>query len=559
MKTKRTPGLTLALLVLFIFFASSAGVAANGLNSMESLGKALFFNKISSPDWMSCSTCHDPDMGFTGPIGGINKHGAAYRGADPHRFGNRKPPSAAYATLSPIFHYDEGDGTFVGGNFWNGRATGERLGSPAAEQALGPFLNPVEQNNPAKQAVLEQIADSKYADLWEQVWGEPISYGTEADIDKNYDRVGLAIAAYEDSSEVNQFSSKYDYYLAGEVELTDQELWGLALFNDPEKGNCAACHPSEPGTQGEPPLFTDFTFDNLGVPRNPDNPFYDMDEVYLDDGSPINPLGSAWIDKGLGGFLQTMPEWSAMAAENMGKQKVPTLRNVDKRPGNNTPKAFMHNGVFKSLEEVVHFYNTRDVEEWPAPEVEDNVNHEELGDLGLTKEEEAAIVAFLRTLSDGYIPGRKKDKDFEALDKDKVKEEVEQPELDDFVIEWDQPQTTPEKIDKDFDELSADEEDFAFALFEADSIISQLGPEDFKNEEAAIEMKVEFDAVFGLLDQDMYAEALMLLEVDMLNHVDGCYYDGQPDSNDWITSSEGQFLVYPILSEATELLANLVQ
>ena len=148
-----------------------------------------------------------------------------------------------------------------------------------------------------------------------------------------------------------------------------------------------------------------------------------MDKVYLDDGSPINPEGADWIDAGLGGFLATHPNpvWAAMAGENMGKHKVPTLRNVDKRPGNNFPKAFGHNGYFKSLEGIVNFYNTRDAKPacenplttekdalnqgcWPAPEVFENVNTDELGDLGLTPDEEAAIVAFLKTLSDGYQP-----------------------------------------------------------------------------------------------------------------------------------------------------------
>jgi cytochrome c peroxidase len=404
-----------AMAVLLV--ASVGTVAAQGptLTPKEQLGKSLFFDKISAPDWMSCSVCHGPEAGFTGPTPGINKHGAVYRGAVPQRFGNRKPPSAAYATLSPVFHFDVGEGLFVGGNFWDGRATGEGLGNPAADQALGPFLNPVEQNNPSKQAVLEQVAASKYAGLWEEVWGEPISYETDEDIEKNYDRIGLAIAEYEASSEVNQFSSKYDYYLAGEVELTEQEAWGLELFEG--KAMCSACHPSE----GAEPFFTDFTYDNLGVPKNPENPFYDMDEVYLDDGTPINPQGADWIDPGLAGFLATRPEWADMAADNMGKQKVPTLRNVDKRPGNDFPKAFSHNGYFKSLEGIVNFYNTRDVKPqcenplttekdalkqgcWPAPEVPENVNTDELGDLGLTPEEEAAIVTFLKTLSDGFQP-----------------------------------------------------------------------------------------------------------------------------------------------------------
>jgi cytochrome c peroxidase len=400
-----------------LLVASVGTVAARGptLTPKEQLGKSLFFDKISEPDSMSCAACHAPELGFTGPIPGINKHGAVYRGAVPQRFGNRKPPSAAYATLSPIFNFDEEEGLFIGGNFWDGRATGEHLGNPAADQALGPFLNPVEQNNPSKQAVLEQVTASKYADLWEEVWGEPISYETDEDIDKNYDRIGRAIAEYEASSEVNQFSSKYDYYLAGEIELTEQEARGLELFEG--KAMCSACHPSK----GAEALFTDFTYDNLGVPKNPENPFYDMDEVYLDDGTPINLEGADWIDPGLAGFLATQPEWEDMAEENLGKHKVPTLRNVDKRPGNGFPKAFGHNGYFKSLEGIVNFYNTRDVKPecenllttekdalkqdcWPAPEVGENVNRDELGDLDLTAEEEAAIVAFLKTLSDGFQP-----------------------------------------------------------------------------------------------------------------------------------------------------------
>lgn len=364
------------------------------LTPKEELGRNLFFDMIASPDKMSCSACHAPQVGFTGPIGGLNAHGAVYRGAVPQRFGNRKPPSAAYATLSPVFHYDEDEELFVGGNFWDGRATGEHLGNPAADQALGPFLNPVEQNNASKEAVLKQVANSKYAELWEEVWGEPVSMETMEDVEKNYDRIGLAIEAYEGSAEVNQFSSKFDMYSSGEVELTDKEAWGMELFNG--KAKCSACHPA--------PLFTDFTYDNLGVPKNPENPFYNMNEVFLDDGTPINPLGANWIDKGLGGFLETRPEWESMAAENYGKQKVPTLRNIAKANGEQFPKAYMHNGVFKSLEEVVHFYNTRDVEAWSPPEVSMNVNTDELGDLGLTKEEESALVSFLETLSDGYVP-----------------------------------------------------------------------------------------------------------------------------------------------------------
>jgi cytochrome c peroxidase len=372
------------------------------LEPKAQLGKNIFFDKISQPMNMSCATCHAPEYGFTGPRSGQNVQSGIYRGAIAYRFGNRKPPTSAYATFSPVFHFDEQEGLFVGGNFWDGRATGERLGSAAAEQALGPFMNPVEQNHPSKESVLKAIAGSRYADLWKQVWGNPITLDSKDAIDLNYDRVGLAIAAYEGSSEVNQFSSKYDAYLRGEVELTAEEQLGLVLFNG--KGECYECHPSE-GDGMNSPLFTDFTFDNLGLPKNPDNPFYKMNSVFLSDGQPINPEGPSWIDYGLGGFLasQSNPLWKSMANENMGKHKVPTLRNVGKKPGPGNTKAYMHNGVFKSLKEVVHFYNTASIPGmWPAPEVPMNVNRDELGDLGLTDAEENAIVAFMNTLSDGW-------------------------------------------------------------------------------------------------------------------------------------------------------------
>jgi len=322
---------TLVLLAMITVLAAASASWADELTPKEQLGKELFFDKISDPGSTSCASCHAPSTGFTGPNPGINNKGAVYPGAVPQRHGNRKPPSASYATLSPIFHYDAEEDLFIGGNFWDGRATGEHLGNPAADQAQGPFLNPVEQNMPSKQAVLEVIAFSKYADLWAEVWGSPVSWNTPNEIELNYDRVGLAIGEYEASFEVNAFSSKFDMFWDNAMNagidvtaidmnnyqqymglgLDKNEVKGLALFNDEGKGNCAACHILDPPEDETYPLFTDFTFDNLGVPKNPYNPFYDEDEVYLDDGSPINPLGDAWIDPGLGGFLQnnSNPAW----------------------------------------------------------------------------------------------------------------------------------------------------------------------------------------------------------------------------------------------------------
>lgn len=368
---------------------------AEELTPLEELGKLLFFDtELSTPPGQSCAACHAPDVGFTGPVSEINAGPAVYPGAVHTRFGNRKPPTSAYGGESPVLYYDDTEELFIGGMFWDGRATGWTLGDPLAEQAQGPFLNPLEQNNPNAKLVCLKVAQSDYADLFEQVWG-PGSLDHTHDVAGTYERIARSISAYEKSAEVNPFSSKFDFYLQGEAELTEEEAWGLELFEG--KAMCSACHLSEPGPGGAPPLFTDFTYDNLGVPKNLANPFYTMPPAW-------NPDGGAWVDPGLGGFLASTGEFADHAADNRGKHKVPTLRNVDKRPYPEFVKAFAHNGFFRSLEEIVHFYNTRDVEEWPDPEVSENVNNEELGDLGLTTAEEAAVVAFMKTLSDGYQP-----------------------------------------------------------------------------------------------------------------------------------------------------------
>ncbi|MCB0131378.1 MAG: hypothetical protein KDD78_11030, partial [Caldilineaceae bacterium] len=288
-------------------------------------------------------------------------------------------------------------GEFVGGNFWDGRASGEWLGSPAADQALGPFLNPLEQALLTGDDVVARICAGPYGGLFIQVWGAEMCEPSNAQ--NAFAMVALTVAAYEASPEVNAFSSTYDLSFGGQTKLTKEERRGYALFRG--KGQCQSCHSSN----GQSALFTDFTYDNLGLPKNPENP------VYL-----TNP---SFIDNGLGGFLETRPDYAPFAQENMGKHKVPTLRNVDLRPREDFVKAYGHNGYFKSLEGIVHFYNTRDVKAtcpgayteaealaancWPAPEVPVNINTEEMGNLGLTPDEEAAIVAFLGALSDGTL------------------------------------------------------------------------------------------------------------------------------------------------------------
>lgn len=388
------------------------GLSAKNLTSMEELGKRLFFDvKLSTPEGQSCAFCHGPTVGWTGPDEELNKGGSVYMGALEARFGNRKPPTAAYAGFTPELKIDE-EGNFVGGMFWDGRATGWELGDPVAEQAMGPLLNPLEQNMPDKKSVILKVQESDYADLFRVVWG-PDSLDAEGDIDGTYERIARAIAAYERSFEVTKFTSKFDEFWrnarAQDLDVTnidesnieeykgigldDDELLGLALFNT--TGLCAECHVLTSVDGETPPLLTDFTYDNLGIPKNPDNPFYTMGEEWNRD-------GKEWVDKGLGGFLEGTEPYAGYAKENYGKHKVPTLRNVDLSPYEGFVKAFMHNGYFKTLKDVMNFYNTRDREgaTWPPPEIAENVNVDEMGDLGLTSEEEDLIVKFMKTLSD---------------------------------------------------------------------------------------------------------------------------------------------------------------
>jgi cytochrome c peroxidase len=338
------------------------------LSTKEKLGKLLFFDEtLSTPPGQSCATCHDPEAAFADPETDL----PVSRGARPDLFGNRNDMSISYSAFVPPLHLDKEEGIWLGGLFWDGRV------NSLAEQAQGPLLNPLEMANPDTLTIAEKLLALSYANLFIEV------YGAEALSDPNsaFKNMADAIEAYERTSEVNPFSSKYDYWLRGEAELSKQELRGLKLFEAEDKGKCAACHPSTISDDGAPPLFTDFTYDNLGTPKNPENPFYLLP-------TELNPDGFAFVDVGLGKTVND-------PAQN-GKFRVPTLRNLAVTP------PYMHNGVFKTLYSVVAFYNTRDVAGWPAPEVPEYVNMEELGNLGLTNQEVDDLVAFLKTLTDGW-------------------------------------------------------------------------------------------------------------------------------------------------------------
>jgi len=384
------PGTRLVTALLMATLAAPAA-AQRSLSPMEELGKQIFFDEnLSLNGNQSCATCHAPQVGWTGPDAAINSGGSVYEGSIPGAFGDRKPPSAAYAGGSPILHQTK-QGVWVGGMFWDGRATGGILGDPLSEQAQGPFLNPAEQALAIADDVVAGVCASSYAGLFAEVWGPEACADPAA-----YDYIGFSVAAYERSAEVSPFTSTFDAARKGKAKLSTAERRGFALFQG--KGKCVRCHLSN----GQQPLFTDFTYDNLGVPKNPENPAFLADPTF--------------VDPGLAGYLEAAGYAEPVFSVELGKFKVPTLRNVDKRPYPEFVKAFAHNGYFKSLEGIVHFYNTRDILPecpgdyteaealdagcWPPPEVAANLNTAELGNLGLSPAEEADLVAFLKTLSD---------------------------------------------------------------------------------------------------------------------------------------------------------------
>jgi cytochrome c peroxidase len=410
------------------------GLAQPALTPTEALGQFLYFDQnlsdcslvlpgeVCNPAGQSCASCHDPAFGFADPDRGLPVSEGVIFG----RFGGRNSPSSAYAMYAPSRYFDVVEGLWIGGQFWDSRASGEVLGDPLADQALGPFQATVEMANPNKATVIADVAASSYAGLFEEVWGA----GSLNDVEGAYDQVALSIAAFERTELFAPFSSKYDAYLqsclamggdkvdcatgvgkrakmAGKI-FSKEEWYGMQLFMNPNNNNdgilvrgegamCVLCHVSDwttdPGNvvvpvvvpawspDGSiPPMFTDFTYDNLGVPKS-EHPLL-----------VNNP-----VDLGLGPVVGD-------TAEN-GKFKVMTLRNI----GLTAPYA--HNGYFETLKEITHFYNTRDVpgslkkgESWPPPEVLNTVNFDELGNLGLSDADEDALVEFMKTLSDGWTP-----------------------------------------------------------------------------------------------------------------------------------------------------------
>jgi cytochrome c peroxidase len=521
----------LAVLLFSLLLSQSATAALDPAleehYDLKLLGKYVFFDKISEPTRMACVTCHDPETGGTGSVSGVNLHQVAITGANSHTVGNLKPPTNAYATRIGPFQTcgngGLGSDNHCGGNFWNGRAEGNEValfpgatkhvgtevfqGAPAgdpileyaayfgptADQAINPMPNIVEQNI-QRQAVCEHVASSKYAELYELAWGEPINcsselvtikagdVASETKFDISFKRLMLAVCAWQDSKDLNSFSSKRDIALRQElacidggvggfakyydsavcdaedpsnwgkfplVGLTDQENLGHDLFYnvrlpfgppspppfpDLPVTQCAFCHSSDttaPDGTGLFERYADDAYHNIGTPANPELP-----DLYLEDLS-LQPPPDEGIATHSSGLITRPGFW-----------KTPTLRNVDKRKEKDFIKAYAHNGWFKSMESIVHFYNTsffggfapgrglvpyeattaasfgivRCAEDvvghsgpytekealanncWPEAEFPGAAVGFLVGDLGMNAEQEAALVAYLKTLTDTETP-----------------------------------------------------------------------------------------------------------------------------------------------------------
>ena len=424
---------------------------------LEKLGKAIFFDKnLSNPPGVSCASCHDPQCGYAGSNNSqTNASIGIAPGAISGRFENRNPPTITYVQFCPggTPTYDKTLQSYVGGFFRDGRA------SDLLQQIRSPLFHPNEMNNVVGNAsspklVVKKVQAASYAKSFERVFG-PDVFNLPAQ--KILDLVAQALAAFEFSSEVSPFSSKYDAYLSGKVQLSPSELNGLRLVTGSvtgraggdlyKGGQCVICHAIQDDPKKGPDLWTQFCYVNIGVPRNEKNPYYGETDKRA---NPLgyNPLGAAYVDLGLGDCLyplQGLPAGNLGPSSNgkgdflhvNGTFKVTTLRNIDRRPNSKFIKAYMHNGVFKGLKEIVHFYNTRNLTSrggevidftrpnpyeglkgkplWPKPEYAspDTLQNAEglpgrIGNLGLTEADENDIVAFLKTLSDGYsVPAAK--------------------------------------------------------------------------------------------------------------------------------------------------------
>lgn len=385
--------------------SGSTAAAAAALSPMAQVGKAIFFDPaLSASGKQSCASCHDPARAFTDP----NNLAVSIGGPNADLPGLRNAPSLNYASFTPNFQVD-GTGTASGGFFRDGR-------SPSLmDQAQQPFTNAFEMANGSADDVLKSLLTRPYLDQLTAVF-------TKAGIQDSataMQSIGRALAAYQaEDPGFHTFDSKYDAYLAGKATLTDSEMRGLLLFNNPTKGNCNACHVSS-RTGGTPALFTDFTYDNVGIPRNwslAANQEGTTLPYVPKNGLALGAPNYSYYDLGLCGPLRTD---FRVGGATCGQFKVPTLRNIARTP------PYFHNGVFQTLDQVVAWYVTRDTDpgRWyvkadGTPDVpyndlpvafDANVNVSEVpynpaAAPSMTSQEISDVVHFLCALTDGFDP-----------------------------------------------------------------------------------------------------------------------------------------------------------
>jgi cytochrome c peroxidase len=449
-----------------------------GVASVEILGKLMNYDRTISPNEnKACASCHMPYAGFSGPIPSVNLTMIAYPASAPFRAGKRTAQRYTYSSYFPPLQYDAEQGLFFGGNFWDSRATGYLTRTPDGEQSQFPPVDPNEMASPDTACIVYKLSLAPYKSLFEEIWGagslssitwpadvasicatpegsavfgsntQPLALSpTDRTLATNdYDHWAESLSAFEHSLSISPFTSKFDAFLKGKYTMTSDEAAGYALFDG--KGNCNSCHLDGRGTALQStqtdtstaadvtPVFTCFGSANEGLPKNPRDAFYY--ETTPDSlGFTPNPGGFTYTDLGLGTFLRSgfgsapnpNSTWTQYASTVDGQMQVATARDVamvppqcksTEAPGPYFQKEFFHNGYIKSLKQLVHFYNTRDVYPfpvesgdcpagtvekvtcWPEPEVPQNVDMT-TGKLGLTDTEENQIVAFLQTLTDGY-------------------------------------------------------------------------------------------------------------------------------------------------------------
>jgi cytochrome c peroxidase len=394
------------------------------LSAMALLGRKIFYDaSLSGSGKQSCAACHDPASAFA-PGNNLSVQSG---GDDLRQAGVRAVPSLTYlyrqqnfsigpdnpenesndlqqaAALGALAAHTQKNARNTqtlaanivpqGGLFWDGRV------NTLQQQADGPLFNPLEMNAGSIAIVAEKLSHAAYVSDIVQLFGT----GVLRDPTLLVSEALFALARFQiEDSKFHSFTSKYDAWLQGKARFTDSETRGYAVFNDPGKGNCAACHPDKPTREGLPPLFTDNQYEALGLPRNA--------------AIPAN-RDSRYFDLGLcGPYRQDLKA----QVQYCGMFITPSLRNVSTR------KAFFHNGVYHTLEEVLNFYDFRDVAPqriYPAdsagkPEKFNDIPQQQRANVDVTdppfnrkpgetpamsNQDMRDVIAFLHTLDDGYM------------------------------------------------------------------------------------------------------------------------------------------------------------